>query len=67
MPDGEYVTATFHRDYGPCHRCGKRLIGSIPVLLQLARNGEVVSKQLCDQCFIAVFDSIKPLEVKTCT
>ena len=50
------------RDYGPCYRCGKPLVDCIPVLLQISRNGEIERKQLCEECFLAVFDSIKPLE-----
>ena len=57
------TTLASGRDYGPCYRCGKPLIGIIPFLLQITRNGETARKQLCEDCFLAVFDSIKPLEV----
>ncbi len=53
-------------DQGRCYRCGKPLGTIVPVLLQLARrpSGHLERKKLCTDCFIAVFDSVTPLEAE---
>ncbi len=50
-------------DQGNCYRCGKTLGDFCPVLLGAGRDdGPVEQKKLCTECYLAVFDSIKPLE-----